>query len=65
MLVPTVHTLRQLSAHRCVADALRWATHVEVTRIQPREIERDGRVVVVIPGELGYDEPDSQIPTPG
>ena len=57
MLVPTVHTLRELSAQRRVADTLRWAAHVEVTRIQPREIERDGRVVVVIPGERGYDEP--------
>ena len=62
MLVPTVHTLRQLSAHRRVADTLRWAAQVEVTRIQPREIERDGRMVVVIPGERGYDEPDSEFP---
>ena len=63
MLVPTVHTLQQLTAHQRVADALRWAAQVEVTRIQPREIERDGRLVVVIPGERGYDQPDPEFPT--
>ena len=61
MLVPTVHTLRQLSAHHCAADVLGWAANVNVTRIQPREIERDGRVVVVIPGESGYEQTESEL----
>lgn len=56
MLVPTVRTLRALSHHDNVGDVLRTAATATVLRIQPREIVRDGRVVVVVPGEPGYDD---------
>lgn len=55
MLVPTVRTLRLLSVHDNVDDVLRAAASATVRRIQPRQVERDGRVVVV-PGEPGYEE---------
>jgi 8-oxo-dGTP pyrophosphatase MutT (NUDIX family) len=55
MLVPTVRTLRELSVHDDAEGVLRWAAATKVRRIQPREIERDGRVVVVVPGEPGYE----------
>jgi hypothetical protein len=53
MLVPTVRTLRELSVHDGV---LRRAATAKVRRIQPREIERDGHVVVVVRGEPGYED---------
>ena len=55
MLVPTVHTLRALAPLRSPEEIARHVAALRVTRTQPREIERDGRVVVVIPGEDGYD----------
>jgi len=58
MLVPTVHTLAALAPMRRVEEVLRHVATSPVQRTQPREIERDGRVVVVVPGEEGYeDEP--------
>lgn len=65
MLVPTVRTLRELSGHHDVDDVLQWAAHTRVLRIEPREVERDGRTVVVLPGEPGYDHEDGDGPTAG
>jgi len=56
MLVPTVHTLSALAPMRRVEEVLRHVASSTVRRTQPREIERDGRVVVVVPGEEGYDD---------
>lgn len=55
MLVPTVHTLKALAPFRSPEEIARHVAALRVTRTQPREIERDGRVVVVVPGEDGYD----------
>ena len=55
LLVPTLRTLDSLSAHRDVEGVLAAAATSKVTRIQPREISRDGRTVVVAPGDPGYD----------
>ena len=55
MLVPTVHTLSALAPMRRVEEVLRHFATSPVRRTQPREIERDGRLVVVIPGEEGYE----------
>ena len=55
MLVPTVRTLRGLLSYENVGDVLASASDATVRRIQPREIERDGRVVVVVPGESDGD----------
>jgi 8-oxo-dGTP pyrophosphatase MutT (NUDIX family) len=56
MLVPTVRTLRSLNVHDNVDDVLRAAGTATVRRIQPREVERDGRFVVVVPGEPGDED---------
>ena len=56
MLVPTVHTLSALAPMRRVEEVLRHVATSPVRRTQPREIERDGRVVVVVPGEEGYED---------
>ncbi len=51
MLVPTVRTLRSLDRYDAVEGVLEDAATRRVTRIQPIEVERDGRLVVVVPGE--------------
>lgn len=55
MLVPTVRTLTALEPLRTRGDVVRHVASLRVTRTQPREIRRDGRVVVVVPGEEGYE----------
>lgn len=64
MLVPTVRTLRALSVYDSVDDVLRAAAVATVRRIQPREIERDGHLAVVVPGEPGYEDEASSGTTP-
>ncbi|MBW4030426.1 MAG: NUDIX domain-containing protein [Acidobacteria bacterium] len=56
LLVPTVHTLTVLAPMRRCEEVVRHADTSHVTRTQPREILREGRVVVVVPGEAGYDD---------
>ena len=56
LLPPTLRTLRSLLEHDDVAGVLGAAANAKVTRIQPREIVHDGRKVVVVPGEPGYDD---------
>ncbi len=51
MLVPTVRTLRWMSAHESVDEVLITAAKARVRRIQPHEITRDGRTVVVVPDD--------------
>ncbi len=55
MLVPTVRTLTMLAPWRSREEVIDRIATLEVTRTQPREIEREGRIVVVVPGEVGYD----------
>ncbi|NNN09745.1 MAG: NUDIX domain-containing protein [Acidimicrobiaceae bacterium] len=64
MLVPTVRTLISLSTHGNVEDVVRAAATSSVPRIQPREIERDGRTFVVVPGDSGYSDAGEADPTP-
>jgi 8-oxo-dGTP pyrophosphatase MutT (NUDIX family) len=54
MLVPTVRTLHLLAPQHSVDQVLEAAATSSVERIQPREVARDGRIVVVVPGEPGY-----------
>ena len=56
MLVPTVHTLRVLASMRRIDEVMDFAARSPLPRTQPREIERDGRLVVVLPGEPGYED---------
>lgn len=60
MLVPTVRTLRWMSAYDQVDEVLLAAANATIRRIQPREIERDGRTVVVVPGDS--DDEDDRAP---
>jgi hypothetical protein len=56
MLIPTVRTLQLLAPQHSVHQVLERAATSTVERIQPREVERDGRIVVVVPGEPGYGD---------
>lgn len=57
MLTPTRTVLAQLRQYATSVQALDALGATEVTRIMPREVERGGRTVVLVPGEPGYDDP--------
>lgn len=54
LLHPTIRTLEELEGFRRVDDVLAHATRREVVRIEPQEIIRDGKVVIVGPDDPGY-----------
>lgn len=56
LLVPTVRTLRMLATMRSADEVMAHAMTSVVRRTQPREVQRDGRLVVVVPGDPGYDD---------
>jgi 8-oxo-dGTP pyrophosphatase MutT (NUDIX family) len=54
LLYPTKRTLELLSSFANVDDVLAYAAGIDVVRVQPQEIDRDGVMIVVGPGEPGY-----------
>lgn len=54
LLYPTIRTLEELEGFRRADDVLAHATRREVVRIEPQEIIRDGKVVIVGPDDPGY-----------
>lgn len=59
MMPPTISTLRQLTAHRTAAEALRAAPGRDLTPVLARARLEDGRVVLTWPG---HDEFTTRIP---
>jgi 8-oxo-dGTP pyrophosphatase MutT (NUDIX family) len=55
LVFPTIKHLEQLAQFDSVAAALAAARARDVAPIQPRVVMRDGRPMVVLPGEPGYD----------
>jgi 8-oxo-dGTP pyrophosphatase MutT (NUDIX family) len=54
LLYPTKRTLELLSSFSGVDDVLAYAVRTDVVRVQPQEIDRDGVMIVVGPGDPGY-----------
>ena len=54
MLYPTQRILELLSSFANLDDVLAYAARTEVVRVQPQEIDRDGVMIVVGPGDPGY-----------
>jgi 8-oxo-dGTP pyrophosphatase MutT (NUDIX family) len=56
MIFPTIRTLESVADLEHAADVVSFArSQVSVTAVEPRIVERDGAIVVVLPGEDGYD----------
>jgi 8-oxo-dGTP pyrophosphatase MutT (NUDIX family) len=57
MLPPTLSCLRSLAPHRTVAAALSWAASVtDIVTMLPIVLIEDGRVLILRPGDPGYEE---------
>jgi 8-oxo-dGTP pyrophosphatase MutT (NUDIX family) len=57
MLPPTLACLRSLAPHRTVAEALSWAASVtDIVTMLPIVLIEDGRVLILRPGDPGYEE---------
>src|SRR5581483_9661780 len=54
---PTWTTLRELEPFRTVDAALAWARQRRVDRRQPQLLERDGRRLLLLPGDPLHPEP--------
>jgi 8-oxo-dGTP pyrophosphatase MutT (NUDIX family) len=56
MVVPTIRNLEAISDFSTPREVLDFARALgQVTAIEPRFLERDGAVVIVIPGDEGFD----------
>jgi len=55
---PTWTTLRELQPFATVAEALDWARGRRVVRREPKAIERDGRRMLLMPGDPLHPDPD-------
>jgi 8-oxo-dGTP pyrophosphatase MutT (NUDIX family) len=59
---PTWTTLRELESFRSVDEALAWARRREVVRRQPHLLERDGRRMLLLPGDPLHPDRADEIP---
>jgi 8-oxo-dGTP pyrophosphatase MutT (NUDIX family) len=56
MIFPTIRTLESLAGLATAAQVVAFArAQSSVTRIEPRLVERDGEIHVVVPGDEGYE----------
>lgn len=57
MIFPTIRNLETIAHLDTAADVLRYARErLDIPKIEPRIVERDGNAVIVMPGEPGYDD---------
>jgi hypothetical protein len=57
MIRPTIYNLEAIEHFERARDVLDYARGLRsIPCVEPRIIERDGAIVVVNPGEAGYDE---------
>ena len=57
MILPTIRTLASIEALPSAGAVIEHAaSQARVLRVEPRIIERDGRVAILTPGDDGYDQ---------
>ena len=57
MILPTIRNLQAIAHFETARDVLDYANGLSaVARIEPRIVERDGGVVILIPGDEGFDD---------
>ncbi len=58
MVLPTVHNLRGISSFDSAHQVLDYARSLHtVSVVCPRAVARDGEIVILLPGDEGYDAP--------
>jgi hypothetical protein len=58
MVVPTVRSLEAVASLERAHEVLEFAHSIaRVPVVRPRAVQRDEGVVILLPGEDGYDDP--------
>jgi hypothetical protein len=57
MIFPTIRNLEIVAQFDTAQEVLDYANAlVEIPKIEPRMLERDGELTILVPGDNGYDE---------
>lgn len=57
MILPTIRNLEIVARFDTAQEVLDYANGlVDIPRIEPRIVDRDGSIVILVPGDEGYDE---------
>ncbi len=57
MLPPTIANLRNIEAYRTTGEVMEWASQVtDVPTVLPIVLIEDGHVLILRPGDIGYEE---------
>ncbi len=56
MIFPTIRNLEAIAHFRSVREVLDYARDLDVTRVEPRIVSRDGDVRILLSGDDGYDD---------
>ena len=57
MILPTIRNIEIVARFDTAQEVLDYANGlVDIPRIEPRIVDRDGAVVILVPGDEGYDE---------
>ncbi len=57
MILPTIRNIEIVARFDTAQEVLDYANGlVDIPRIEPRIVDRDGSVVILVPGDEGYDE---------
>jgi 8-oxo-dGTP pyrophosphatase MutT (NUDIX family) len=57
MILPTIRNLQSIAGFDSAREVIAFARSLtDIECVRPRMIERDGSVVIVLPGDVGYDD---------
>ena len=55
MIFPTIRNLEAIAHFRSAAEVLEYARSLDIVRVEPRIVSRDGEVQILLKGDDGYD----------
>jgi hypothetical protein len=60
MVMPTIRNLQAIAQYSSAQDVLAFASAQEgIEAVHPRAIQREGELVILLPGDDGYDDVSS------
>ncbi|HTT59851.1 MAG TPA: hypothetical protein VMF33_07360, partial [Acidimicrobiales bacterium] len=60
MVTPTIRNLQAIARFTSPGDVLAFASSLEeIETVYPRVVQRSGEVVILLPGDEGYDDASS------
>jgi hypothetical protein len=57
MIFPTIRNLEAIAHFRSSREVLDYARSLEdIVRVEPRIVNRNGEIQILLPGDVGYDD---------